>query len=425
MPTPRLHWLTLPFLAIAAPSWAGDTPSDLFSEAKPILGARLRYENVHQDGTPHDAEALTLRTRVGVQSGSWQGFSGLVEVDNVSRLGHAAYNDTRNGQSVYPVIADPDGSEVNQALLRYDHSLGNAVIGRQRINLDNQRFIGSMAWRQNEQTYDGALAQLKPFDGLTLTYAYLDQINTVFGPGNGRYDNATNPANISGHSHLFNAQYVAAPQVTATAYRYLLELDNLALAPSGPQGTLSSQTSGLRLSGMVAGFSYALEYARQGDYGDNPQALDSRYYLAELGYTLDGVQLKAGYEVLGGDHGPGNRAFDHRLAVGSAFELHLQLGKADVQARIHQLNDYLKARLAEYPKVQLVTPRSRELSSGFTFFRVEGRDCDAVARYLLERKVISDAVDRDVGPVVRLAPSLLNDEAQIDRVMALLAPQLA
>ncbi|QZX80772.1 pyoverdine-tailoring periplasmic protein PvdN [Metapseudomonas otitidis] len=121
----------------------------------------------------------------------------------------------------------------------------------------------------------------------------------------------------------------------------------------------------------------------------------------------------------------GYHAFDHRLAVGSAFELHLQLGKADIQARIHQLNDYLKARLAEYPKVQLVTPRSRELSSGFTFFRVEGRDCDAVARYLLERKVISDAVDRDVGPVVRLAPSLLNDEAQIDRVMALLAPQLA
>lgn len=325
MPTPRLHWLTLPFLAIAAPSWAGDTPSDLFSEAKPILGARLRYENVHQDGTPHNAEALTLRTRVGVQSGSWQGFSGLVEVDNVSRLGHAAYNDTRNGQSVYPVIADPDGSEVNQALLRYDHSLGNAVIGRQRINLDNQRFIGSMAWRQNEQTYDGALAQLKPFDGLTLTYAYLDQINTVFGPGNGRYDNATNPANISGHSHLFNAQYVAAPQLTATAYRYLLELDNLALAPSGPQGTLSSQTSGLRLSGMVAGFSYALEYARQGDYGDNPQALDSRYYLAELGYTLDGVQLKAGYEVLGGDHGPGNRAFQTPLATKHAFQ-----GWADV-----------------------------------------------------------------------------------------------
>ena len=120
----------------------------------------------------------------------------------------------------------------------------------------------------------------------------------------------------------------------------------------------------------------------------------------------------------------GYHAFDHRLALGKAFELHLQLGKADVQARVHQLNDYLKQRLAEHPKVQLVTPRSSQLSAGFTFFRVEGRDCDAVARHLMANKVISDAVDRDVGPVVRLAPSLLNDEAEIDRLMAILAPQL-
>lgn len=121
----------------------------------------------------------------------------------------------------------------------------------------------------------------------------------------------------------------------------------------------------------------------------------------------------------------GYHAFEHRLALGRAFELHLQLGKARVQARIHALNDYLKTRLAEYPRVQLVTPRSPALSSGFTFFRVDGRACDAVARYLMERRVICDAVERDVGPVVRLAPSLLNDEGQIDRVIELLAPRLA
>ncbi len=121
----------------------------------------------------------------------------------------------------------------------------------------------------------------------------------------------------------------------------------------------------------------------------------------------------------------GYHAFEHRLALGTAFELHLQLGKAEVQARIHQLNAYLKQRLGEHPKVRLVTPTSPELSSGFTFFRVEGRDCEAVAKHLMAHRVISDAVDRDVGPVVRLAPSLLNDEAEIDRVLEILAPQLA
>ena len=317
---PTLLSLAIASATLAQGAFAAEELSNLFTQGKPILDARYRFENVDQNNDLRDANAQTLRTRAGFQSGQWYGLSGLLEVDNVSRIGDDAYNSTRNGQKEYAVVADPDGTEVNQALLRYDHKLGSAVLGRQRINLDNQRFIGSVAWRQNEQTFDGALTQLKPLDGLTLSYAYLDQVNTVFGPDNGRYDNLTNPANIDGHSHLINAQYVFMPQLTATAYSYLLDLDNIAVAPTAAEGTLSSQTSGLRLNGVVAGVSYALEYAQQKDYGDNPLELDSEYYLAELGYTLKGVQLKAGYEVLGGDNGTGNRAFQTPLATKHAFQ---------------------------------------------------------------------------------------------------------
>ena len=317
---PTLLSLAVASATLAQGAFAAEDFSNLFTQGKPILDARYRFENVDQENALRDANAQTLRTRAGFQSGKWYGLSGLIEVDNVSRLGDDAYNSTRNGQAEYSVVADPDGTEVNQALLRYDYQYGNAVLGRQRINLDNQRFVGGVAWRQNEQTYDGALTQLKPLDGLTLTYAYIDQINTIFGPDNGRYDSAANPANIDGHSHLVNAQYVFMPQLTATAYSYLLDLDNLAITPTGAEGALSSQTSGLRLNGVVAGVSYALEYAQQKDYGDNPQDLDSEYYLAELGYTLKGVQLKAGYEELGGDGGTGNRAFQTPLATKHAFQ---------------------------------------------------------------------------------------------------------
>jgi len=288
--------------------------SNLFTEAKPILDARYRYEHVDQDNALKHANAQTLRTRVGVQSGKWYGLSALIEADNVSRIGDASYNETRNGQSEYSVVADPDGSEINQALLRYDHQYGSAVLGRQRINLDNQRFVGGVAWRQNEQTYDGALLQLKPLSGLTLSYAYIDNINSIFGPGNGKYDTAGNPANIEGHSHLLNAQYVLMPELTATAYQYRLGLDNLAA------GNQSSKTTGVRLNGAVAGVSYVLEYAQQTEYADNPLDLDSDYYLAELGYVIKGVTLKGGYEVLGGDEGPGNRAFQTPLATKHAFQ---------------------------------------------------------------------------------------------------------
>ncbi|WP_460418850.1 pyoverdine-tailoring periplasmic protein PvdN [Pseudomonas sp. microsymbiont 2] len=120
----------------------------------------------------------------------------------------------------------------------------------------------------------------------------------------------------------------------------------------------------------------------------------------------------------------GYHAFEHRWAAGEAFKLHLQLGKAEVQQRIHQLNDLLKQRLAEHRQIQLVTPRSEQFSAGFTFFRIKDRDPDAVAAHLCANKVMCDAVARDVGPVIRLAPSLLNDERQIDRAMTLITQQL-
>ena len=116
----------------------------------------------------------------------------------------------------------------------------------------------------------------------------------------------------------------------------------------------------------------------------------------------------------------GYHAFEHRWALSEAFKLHLQLGKADVQARIHELNSYLKKRLLQRPQIELVTPLSPEFSAGFTFFRVKGKDSDAIAAHLMANKVVADAVERDVGPVIRTAPGLLNDEAQIDRLLAVL-----
>jgi hypothetical protein len=337
-----MHPLKLSFLALAIGAGvsgqvcAAEDFSNIFSQGTPILDARYRYEYVDQNAVKgkaalDHANAQTLRTRLGFQTGKWYGLSSLVEADNVSRIGDESYNSTRNGQKQFSVVADPDGSEINQALLRYDHKYGSAIGGRQRINLDNQRFIGSVAWRQNEQTYDGGLLQLKPIAGLTLTAAYIDQINSIWGPENGKYANKTNPANIDGHSQLFNAQYVLMPELTVTGYSYLLDLDNIATNAASAEGTLSSQTSGLRLHGAIAGVTYAAEVAQQSDYGDNPNDLDSNYYLAELGYTVATLGLKAGYEVLGGsDDGSSavknsNLAFQTPLATKHAFQ-----GWADV-----------------------------------------------------------------------------------------------
>ncbi|MGG5873075.1 alginate export family protein, partial [Pseudomonas peli] len=106
----RMMKLSLLSLAIAGTTFshaafAEESFSNLFSEAKPILDARYRYEHVDQDNALKHANAQTLRTRVGVQSGKWYGLSALIEADNVSRIGNASYNETRNGQSEYSVVA--------------------------------------------------------------------------------------------------------------------------------------------------------------------------------------------------------------------------------------------------------------------------------------------------------------------------------
>ncbi|MBO0494161.1 aminotransferase class V-fold PLP-dependent enzyme [Pseudomonas sp. Marseille-Q1929] len=120
----------------------------------------------------------------------------------------------------------------------------------------------------------------------------------------------------------------------------------------------------------------------------------------------------------------GFHAFEHRWAADEAFKLHLQLGKAQVQARIHALNTELKEHLLAHPQIELVTPRSPELSAGFTFFRVKDRDSNDIADYMVKQRVVIDAVNRDAGPVIRTAPGLLNSSDEIQRFMALLSPRL-
>ncbi|MCF5547628.1 aminotransferase class V-fold PLP-dependent enzyme [Pseudomonas salomonii] len=120
----------------------------------------------------------------------------------------------------------------------------------------------------------------------------------------------------------------------------------------------------------------------------------------------------------------GYHAFEHRWAADEAFKLHLQLGKAQVEARIHALNSELKTQLLAHPQIELVTPRSTDLSAGFTFFRVKDQDSEAVVAHMLKNRVVIDAVDRDVGPVIRTSPGLLNNSDEIQQFMALLSQRL-
>jgi selenocysteine lyase/cysteine desulfurase len=112
----------------------------------------------------------------------------------------------------------------------------------------------------------------------------------------------------------------------------------------------------------------------------------------------------------------GFHSFEHRWALAEAFRLHMRIGKARVERRIHALNTRLKAGLASMSHVTLVTPRPEALSAGLVCFSVDRMSPDAVVAALRRRRIIATVTPYD-PPYPRLAPGLLNTPADVDRVL--------
>ena len=121
---------------------------------------------------------------------------------------------------------------------------------------------------------------------------------------------------------------------------------------------------------------------------------------------------------LGDQMTPGGfHSFEHRWALPEAFDLHLQLGKARVQQRIHQLNTQTKEGLAKMSHVTLYTPMSTELSSGLVCFDVDGVPQAEVVKRMHAKGIIMSSTPYKAS-YARFAPSLINNEQEIDAALA-------
>ena len=273
----------------------------MFSEGKAAFNFRYRYEFVDDDNFSKDANASTLRSRLTFTSAAYKGFTFLTEFDNVSTVGGDNYNSTANGNVEYPVVADPKGTEVNQAWVKYAMDDLSGSYGRQRILHGGQRFVGGVAWRQNEQTFDGFRALYKGDFGLTLDYAYVYNINRIFGPE----DSIAQPANWRGNNHLARAGFTFAENHTLSAFVYALEIDERSSWPAGKSVDNSTDTYGLKYSGKFGPVNAKATYAKQSEAGDSNLNYDASYYMLEGGITFLGLKATLGYEVLGADNGVG------------------------------------------------------------------------------------------------------------------------
>jgi hypothetical protein len=296
-------------LGMTSAAQADDAFYEALTGGKVSFSARARYEAVDQEGR-EDADAYTLRTTLGYKTGDFKGFSGFIEFEDVQDLGDGNYNNTVNGKTTYAVVADPDGTEVNQAYLQYNGFDTEFKLGRQELTYRAapfHRFIGNVLWRQNHQSFDAFSLTNTSFADTTLSYAYINKVQTIFG------DDSAN-GEIAMDSHLFNAQYKGLPIGTLEGYAYLLEYED---APANSTKTIGVRLSGAQPVSEEVKVIYTAEFAKQDDYKDGTMDDSQNYYLGEVGFKYKGWLAKASYEVQEGD---GTDAFTTPLGTNHAFQ---------------------------------------------------------------------------------------------------------
>jgi hypothetical protein len=296
---------------------------DAITKGKLNMNVRMRYEYVDQSTFSDKSYAPTVRTRLGYTTAPLYGFQAMAEGENISVIGNERnYNAAGSNKTPYkPVVADPETTELNQAWASYTYTnWATAKGGRQRIVLDNQRFIGDSGWRQNMQTFDAASVEGTPLSDLTMFYAYVWDVHRVFGDVDGLPSNSPN-RNFDSDSHLMNVSYSGWKYARFVGYTYLLDLQNNA-GNANSCATYGGYVAGSAPVGEKVSIGYRGEFAYQTDYADSPLDYGAEYYNLELSATVKPVSFGAGYEVLGTDSngaGTGSVGFKTPLATLHAF----------------------------------------------------------------------------------------------------------
>ncbi|MGL6159094.1 hypothetical protein [Microbulbifer sp.] len=271
-----------------------------------------RLRGAYVDAGSTDGRATSLLLRFTLES-EWNGvFSTLAEIDHVSTGWRDDHSDGARFNDM-PLIPDVPGTEVNQAALGLTFSQAEVLLGRQRITLDNQRFVGSNGFWQNDQTFDALSASYELFSGSRLYYAYIANANRIFGddadgqPRNDGYYSAGSDPGESGflgdhehNSHLINAHFNEWDFSDLGIYYY--HIDNRDAEPD------SNRSLGLRYSfeRRIAGLKWRSEI--EGALQKRMQIEDAptnTYSRIEFALALHSLEVGLQQERLGASGGVG------------------------------------------------------------------------------------------------------------------------
>lgn len=281
-------------LSFPTPALAVEFENDIHSLT---VSTRARLAQVE---AKEDARSASILVRASLESEWQQKLLTLLEIDHVE-LGWEDEFDNGVNFNGKPVIPDVAGSDLNQAWLRY--SVNNRLtltLGREAVNLGNQRFVGTNSFWQNEQTLDGAQLKFDFASASSLHYRYVANANRI--NGEDATDNGTRPAQFLGdhkhQTHVVFAQFKEWDFSKLQAYYFNMDIEDA--------NALSNETLGIRYEhkgriNKLRTLGHA-EFASQ----QRPKANDDAtllYYSigAGLGYRSNEISLK--FEALGEDKG--------------------------------------------------------------------------------------------------------------------------
>jgi hypothetical protein len=302
----------IPLVAIAALALPAAAQAQ---EIKPLLDARLRWENVDQEGFNRQANGATFRLRAGAElvAKDWS----LLAEGEATAAPIERYDSGLNAKIGYPIVADPENFELNRLQLQYRGLPKTTVtVGRQRINLEDQRFVGSSGWRQNEQTFDAARLEYGDPKGLKADLIYSWSVRTIWG-----VDGRDSRQQAIGGNNVFATVSHPTPVGTLSGFAFLVDQNEAAV-----QGfRLSSQSYGVRLAGSrpispTAKVNYTLSYASQWDWHRNPNNYRADYWLGDIGVEFGPAKLGMGHERLGAVEGLPFTSFQTPLATLHKFQ---------------------------------------------------------------------------------------------------------
>ncbi len=276
------------------------------------MDLNYRYEYADTENTaPKPAHANTFRLQLGYLTPEFHGLQGFVEYENLYAAQND-YNGVTSGDSSYHVVADPaDKHELNQLWLTFKGIPDTEIKGgRQRIKLDDDRFIGNVGWRQMEQTFDSVMVTNTSIQDLTLKAGYIGRVRNIFS----LTDNMESP--------FVNVNYNFGNLGNVTSYGYWLHYTD-----DSKNFGKSSQTYGVRLLGSpkvndTVTLHYTAEYSYQADYQNNPAGYAVDRYNLMAGATVFGITAKGAMEQLDGNGTNANTlsAFQTPLGTNHAFQ---------------------------------------------------------------------------------------------------------